>query len=171
MRKTRLLAGSMLSLLVLASVVASQEPGRKPKNACTAIQVTSPDAPAQTSPGSTKPGSTTKFSTFSASTILDLKLEVGLSPGVKGGQHQLEFKVFTPKGHLYQSLPATMAAPTAIPGQPDRMSPKRTAEATLPVAGTTIVTNSLYGEWRVEAYFDGARETACARPVFFVIEP
>lgn len=168
MRTTQLLLGSTLSLLALTSAGASgawKDPSeRRSSSACTAIQVTAPDSPQPTRK------SRKKIPTFSASSILDLKLEAALSPAVKG-QHQLEFKVFTPKGHLYQSLPATMAAPAAVPDRRKRENPKRTAAATLPVAGTTIVTNSLYGQWRVEAYLDGERDTACARPVSFAIEP
>lgn len=162
MRTTNVLLGSAVSLLVLASPGASSD-RKSPTNACTAIQVTAPDAPAQ-------PKRTAKKKpTFSASSILDLKLDVTLSPAVKG-QHQVEFKVYTPKGHLYQGLLATMTAPA---GNADRQREiqKRTASATLPVAGTTIVTSSLYGEWKVEAFLDGERETACAKPLSFAIEP
>ncbi|MGH9391805.1 MAG: hypothetical protein ACRD1Z_19560 [Vicinamibacteria bacterium] len=166
MRTTNLLLGCTLSLLVLASTGAPSDrknsAERKSTNACTAIQVTAPDAPPQTKRRSKK-----KAPTFSASSILDLKLEAAVK-----GQHQLEFKVYTPKGHLYQSLTAAMmGAPTASDGRRQRESQKRTASATLPVAGTTIVTNSLYGEWKVEAYLDGERDTACAKPRFFVIAP
>ena len=163
MRAPRLLLGCTLSLLVLASPGVSSD-RKSPTNACTAIQVTAPDAPAQPKRRAKKKP------TFAASSILDLKLDVALSPAVKG-QHQLEFKVYTPKGHLYQGLLATMTAPAANPDRRQRESPKRTASATLPVAGTMIVTNSLYGEWKVEAFLDGERETACAKPLSFVIEP
>ena len=163
MRTTKILLGCTLSLLVLASPGVSSD-RKSPTNACTAIQVTAPDAPAQAK------RKAKKKPTFSASTILDLKLEVALSPAVKG-QHQLEFKVYTPKGHLYQSLSATMNAPAASADRRKRESAKRTAAATLPVAGTTIVTNSLYGEWRVEASLDGERETTCGKAFLFVIEP
>ena len=163
MRMTNLLLGCTLSLLLLASPGVSSD-RTSPTNACTAIQVTAPDAPAQPKRRAKKKP------TFSASTILDLKLEVTLSNAVKG-QHQLEFKVYTPKGHLYQGLLATMTAPAANADRRQRGSPKRTASATLPVAGTTIVTNSLYGEWKVEAFLDGERETACAKPLSFMIEP
>jgi hypothetical protein len=162
MRAPRLLLGCTLSLLVLASPGVSSD-RKSPTNACSAIQVTAPDAPAQPKRRAKKP-------TFSASSILDLKLEVSLSPAMKG-QHQLEFKVYAPKGHLYQGLLATMTAPAANPDRGQRESPKRTASATLPVAGTMIVTNSLYGEWKVEVFLDGERETACAKPLSFAIEP
>jgi hypothetical protein len=42
--------------------------------------------------------------------------------------------------------------------------------ARLPVAGTTIVNNSLYGTWKAEAYLVG-EQTACARARSFVINP
>jgi hypothetical protein len=165
------LLGSTLSFLVFLVFLVDPSTGapakpaaRKSSNACTAIQVTAPDAPAQPK------RKAKKKATFSASSILDLKLEGSLSPALKG-QHQVEFKVYTPKGHLYQSLPATLSAPASSADRRARESAKRAAVATLPVAGTTIVTNSLYGEWRVEAFLDGDRETACARPVSFVIEP
>lgn len=168
MRTKRVLLGSTLGLLVLASAgtpsAATKPTDRKSSNACTAIQVTAPDAPVQPK------RKAKKKLTFSASSILDLQLEGALSPSVKG-QHQVEFKVYTPKGHLYQTLPATMSTPASGTDRRMRESPKRTAVATLPVAGTTIVTNSLYGEWRVEAFLDGERETVCTRPVSFVIEP
>ena len=161
MRTTNVLLGCTLSLLLLASPGVSSD-RRSPTNACTAIQVTAPDAPAQVKRRAKKKP------TFSASSILDLKLEVVLSAAVKG-HHQLEFKVYTPKGHLYQSLSAAMAAGAA--NEEKRRGQKRTAAATLPVAGTTIVTNSLYGEWRVDAFLDGERETACGKALSFVIEP
>jgi hypothetical protein len=37
------------------------------------------------------------------------------------------------------------------------------------MAGTPVVTNALFGEWRAEVYLDGA-ETPCVRPLEFVIE-
>ncbi len=162
MRTTNVLLACTLGLLLLASPGVSSD-RKSPTNACTAIQVTAPDAPAQ-------PKRTAKKPTFSASSILDLKLEAALSPAVKG-QHQLEFKVYTPKGHLYQSLSATMNARAASADRRDRETPKRTASATLPVAGTTIVTNSLYGGWRVEAFLDGEREATCGKALLFVIQP
>jgi len=170
MRMTNVLLGCTASLLVLASPGVSssdrkESAERKRNNACTAIQVTAPDAPPQTKRRIKK-----KRPTFSASSILDLKLEAALAAAVKG-QHQLEFKVYTPKGHLYQSLTAAMSAPAAKDDRREREGQKRIASATLPVAGTTIVTNSLYGEWKVEAFLDGERDVACAKPLSFVIEP
>jgi hypothetical protein len=160
MRTRYALLGCTMSLLVLASTGTSAD--RKSANGCTSIRVTSPDAP-QPSNRSKK-----RVPTFSASSILDLKIEATLSPAVKE-QHQLEFKVYTPKGHLYQSLPATMSAPASNGDR--REGQKRTASAMLPVAGTTIVASSLYGQWKVEAFLNGGRDVACAPPFTFAIEP
>jgi hypothetical protein len=165
MRTTNVLLGCTLSLVLASPGVSSDrkrsDVGRKSTNACSAVQVTAPDAPPQTKRRAKK-----KLPTFSASTILDLKLEASVK-----GEHQVEFKVYTPKGHLYQSLAATMSVPAKKDGRRPREAKKGTASATLPVAGTTIVNSSLYGEWRVEAFLDGEREVACAKPLSFVIEP
>jgi hypothetical protein len=42
------------------------------------------------------------------------------------------------------------------------------AEVTLPVAGTSIVSNSLYGEWTAEAVVED-EGAACAQPMTFTI--
>jgi len=165
MRTTNVLLGCTLSLVLASPGVSSDrkksDVERKSTNACTVVQVTAPDAPPQT-----KRRAKRKLPTFSASTVLDLKLEAAVK-----GEHQLEFRVYTPKGHLYQSLEAAMSAPAAKDGRRHRETKKSTASATLPVAGTTIVTSSLYGEWKLEAFLDGEREVACAKPLSFVIEP
>lgn len=163
MRTTNVLLGCTLSLVLASPGVSSDRKDsreRKSTNACTSVQVTAPDVP---SPAKRR---AKKLPTFSASTILDLNLEAAVK-----GEHQLEFKVYTPKGHLYQSLTATMSAPLATDGRRTREPKKGSASATLPVAGTTIVNSSLYGEWKVEAFLDGEREIACAKPLSFVIEP
>lgn len=163
MKRVSVFLGCTVSMLLLASPGVSSD--RNGTNACSAIQVTSPDAPAKAQRRSKK------APTFSAAAILDLKLEATLSPAVKG-QHQVEFKVYTPKGHLYQSLTAmTASSAAAAQGGRQRGGKKTAAAVMLPVAGTTIVTNSLYGQWKVEAFLDGEREAACAKPLSFVIEP
>jgi len=163
MRPTDLILGCCASLLVLAAPGAASE-RKTPTSACAGIQVTAPDAPAPTK------RKAKKKPTFSASSILDLELEVALSPALKG-QRRLELKVYTPKGHLYQTLSTTVKTNAASLDRRKRESPKRTAAAMLPVAGTTIVTSSLYGEWKVEAILDGERETTCGKPLYFLIDP
>ena len=41
-------------------------------------------------------------------------------------------------------------------------------DVSFPVAGSTIVTSSLYGRWKVEIFLDGAADP-CGRPTFFHI--
>lgn len=111
---------------------------------------------------------------FSAATVLDVDFAILFSKKVAeqfSGVHIVEFRVYTPQGHLYQSLSIPMTNDAhragerhAVPGYPDPM-PVRVlhpirrgnghgmyAEVTLPVAGTSIVNSSLYGEWKAEAY-------------------
>jgi hypothetical protein len=165
MRTTKLLLGCTLSLVLASPGLSSDrkkpDVERRSTNACSAVQVTAPDAPPATKRRAKK-----KLPTFSASAILDLKLEAAVK-----GEHQVEFKIYTPNGHLYQSLTAEVSAPEAKEGRRHREAKNRTASATLPVAGTTIVNSSLYGEWMVEAFLDGKREVACAKPLSFAIEP
>ena len=42
--------------------------------------------------------------------------------------------------------------------------------AVLPGAGTSIVSSSMYGTWKVEAFLDGS-EKRCSSPTKFVIQP
>jgi hypothetical protein len=127
--------------------------------------------------------------TFSATRILDLRLDTVIGATVQGS-HLLQLKLYTPKGHLYQvlSVPFTVAAgdearPAAkrwVDGYPEPLDEQRAkpidhlgtarrgVSATLPVAGTSIMTNSLYGQWMVEPYLDDER---CGAARTFVIGP
>jgi hypothetical protein len=152
-----------LGLLLYASSGASSD--RNPSNECGVIQVTAPGVPAAAK------RRVKKLPTFSASSVLDLKIETALSPALKG-PHQVEFRLFTPNGHLYQALPATVTAPAPATDRRNRdVARQQMASAMFPVAGTTIVSSSLYGEWKVEAFLDGERTVACTKPISFVIDP
>src|SRR5262245_9436002 len=120
---------SCLSLLAFAASGSSSD--RDLSNACGAVQITSPDVPAATK------RRVKKLPTFSASSILDLKIETALSSALKG-PHAVEFRLYTPNGHLYQALPANVVAPSPSGDRRNRQIPKQTASAILPVAGTTI---------------------------------
>ncbi|HEY7818121.1 MAG TPA: hypothetical protein VIG29_07885 [Vicinamibacteria bacterium] len=140
----------------------SPDAKRPVNHACSAIQVSSASPVSSTS--LRQGGSRKKTPTFSAAIILDLRFESTIK-----GSSELRFDLYTPRGHLYQSLPATTAAPSASERQ--RGEIRRKATATLPVAGTTIVTSSLYGAWKVEAFLKNEQTTACASAVSFVISP
>jgi hypothetical protein len=148
---------------------------------CAAIQVTSPESTSRS-----------KSQTFSATKILDL--EVGaLMTRKLAGEHVLEIKVFTPRGHLYQSFAVPFASPSArtvsegprlrqVDGYPqplaeqtlrpvrDGSQVRYLVSTKLPVAGTSIMTSSLYGTWRAEAYLDGGPKP-CGPSKAFVINP
>ena len=141
---------------------------------CTALLVTSPQQP--------PPALSTAFS---ARRILDLRFGTFVRRPADGS-HLVELKVYTPRGHLYQ----TLSVPFASAGTPRglrtvegeaRPLPKQVATgtslpgtrpyevgATLPVGGTAITSNSLYGKWRVEPYLDGA---VCGPSATFEIRP
>ncbi len=117
---------------------------------------------------------------FSATEILDLQFQTTLSRPLKG-QHVLELKVYTPRGHLYQvlrvpvtspiqSVPAPRRRERIVDGRAstfndpaakvvtDEPDGKPSLGATLPVGGTSIVTSSLYGRWTVTPHLDGSLE-------------
>ena len=110
---------------------------------------------------------------FSAVRTLDLQFRVRVRRRV-APDARLELRLYTPKGHLYQTLKA------APPATDDGSSPRdvyarlrrilRPRTATLPVAGTAIVNHSLYGRWTVEPHLDG-NATPCGRARAFRIQP
>ncbi len=170
----------MGALLVLAAAPGAsaaagmRAPGR-PTEECTALVVSSPQATARNNPY------------FSATRILDLRFTSRMRRRLTG-EHLLEFKVYTPRGHLYQTLAAPFTGTArarrnrgldgrayVVPEQrqaPAREGRQRVYEvsATLPVGGTAIMANSLYGGWRVEAFLDGSLQP-CGTGARFEIQP
>ncbi len=107
---------------------------------------------------------------FSAAEILDIQLQALVSRKLTG-HHSLEFKIYTPKGNLYQSITLQFDADAPIPEGARRWRRRfQEVNAVLPVAGTSIVTSSMYGTWKVEAFLDG-NNRRCSRPRKFTIEP
>jgi hypothetical protein len=107
---------------------------------------------------------------FRASRITELQFDT-VFPRRLTGPHVLELKIFTPRGHLYQVLTVPFSGEgrggrrRRVPGNPRFLLEREMrfvgagayhVSARLPVAGTWITTNSLYGSWRVEAHVDGA---------------
>jgi hypothetical protein len=124
---------------------------------------------------------------FSAARSADLIFHV-LFNSTPAEDHVVTLKVFTPKGHLYRQFDVPLVSGTdkrfeterRLPGYPYpvpvqttstvKMN-KRTYESVdvpFPVAGSAIVTSSLYGRWNVEVLLDGAAEP-CGRPTFFIL--
>jgi len=134
---------------------------------------------------------------FRATQILDLAIGAQF-PRRLSGDHVMEFKVYTPNGHLYQTLTVPFTGEWRrrsgtqrwVHGYPrplqeeqmrelrdegersagqDSPTTRYEVEARLPVAGTWIMTNSLYGRWRVDAHLDGA--ATIAGSAHFALEP
>ena len=178
-------------LLVLCALVPASEGlaneglANHRRYRCNSLTVSSPDASAETTRRRRLPKTRTQLRlpktesrrglrTFHATAVLDLEFQVRVRRA-RSGEHRLALKVYTPNGHLYQTLSVPLAATESTddetrPRRRRRRTRSRTVSATLPVAGTTIVRSSLYGTWRVEAYLDGSTQT-CTAPRKFVIEP
>jgi hypothetical protein len=100
---------------------------------------------------------------FSATAILDLEFRTAVAS--PAGHHVLEIHVETPGGQLYQVLSAPFAASA------EAEAPARSiVSARLPIAGTPIVSHSLYGRWRVRPHLDGA-PLPCGRGRTFWLRP
>ncbi len=154
---------SLAAALDLDAVAVAQETAAR-GGGCRSVWVT---APAFGKPVSRL----RKPLTFSAEEVLDLEFQVSIPADASSAGQGLELKLFTPKGHLYQTLAVpTQPQSAGTAPAPKRRARFRTVTARLPVAGTTIVNNSLYGTWKAEAYVAGER-TACAKARSFVIQP
>ncbi len=171
---------------VLAAGIASAQQGpdfaRDDEKACKSVSFeTVPPLPKNDK------DSKGKVPSYSAHEILDLRLTIKL-----GNPHRLpellDLRFYTPNGHLYESRVVAIrtsaeeargATHRNLRGYPhpvEAQTPKetgkgagleRTVTATLPVGGTLISTNSLYGRWRVDVHADGA-PTPCASAPFAI---
>jgi len=163
MMKSVNLALGVLLLVASAESVNAQTRTRTNRARCSRVYVSSPEA------NSTR----RSRSKFSAAEIMDIQLRTRVSSKLEG-RHSLEFRIYTPNGNLYQSMKLQFdaAAVETPPANGRSRGNRRYHEVStlLPVAGTSIVSSSMYGTWRVEAFLDGA-EQGCSRPKKFVIEP
>lgn len=122
-------------------------------------------------------------SVFSARSINDLEFWVLFTPGSArrfADDHVVEFRLHSPSGSLYQATAIPFTSDNSksgkkrmLPGYPDAI-PTAVLETRIfqqgnhlgvklrvPVAGTNIVTSSLYGEWSAQAFIDG-EAVACS---------
>lgn len=156
-----MLLGFLLSLAAGSAqdvVVPGYQPRVSPSRACTAAVVTAPGFPKLKQ-------------TFSGRKILDLQFQSAAHRSVEGA-HTLHFKVFTPRGHLYQDISVRFSVePRGGTTRTSAGAPRRSPiSAGLPVAGTSITNNSLYGNWRVVPYLDDSMKP-CAAATTFKIKP
>ena len=140
----------LLLLATLGAAVAASANGRSDR--CYPIRVRAADAE-------------NRSRVFSAAAAKDLVIEVAVPD--EAASRPVRVKLFTPRGALYQVLETSAGEDGAESGRRRRRG--RTLTARFPVAGTHVTTFALFGEWRAEAYLEGA-ETACTRPLKFVIE-
>lgn len=129
---------------------------------------------------------------FSASEVLDLRLEVRLK-GEIPPTALLGLELVSPNRHVYQRqfVPITTqvrseAAAVRVDGYPFPLDVQRLsrgpatdsyqgahftgAQFTLPVAGSAITASGLYGRWRVNVTLDG-EAMACKKLLGFTIVP
>jgi len=127
-------------------------PPQPPRPECVAIQVTSPQGPA-------------KRGVFSAHAHYDLDFAVQLVPRAATPGRVVQLKLYTPRGFLYQVLETSIPQPSPRRRGRGRAVPKKhdtTTSVRLPVAGTWITQNTLYGRWKVVPYLVG-QTAACGR--------
>lgn len=123
---------------------------------------------------------------FHASMTTDLTLAV-IFPKNFQGEHEVELRLYTPGGDIYQSIRVPIAEAgrkaenRVVNGYPraiQQVVPKPEAylgtallkvEIPFPVGGTLISSNSLYGQWRIEALVDQDKKP-CGKPVYIQIE-
>lgn len=105
--------------------------------------------------------------------ILDLEFNIQLDADGLGSNHILEVAFLSPDGHLYQKMTIAFTTTTkrissrSLPGFPhpvpvQQASSRKVAgvgmvgvTTRLPVAGTAIVSHSMYGDWRFDLVLDG----------------
>jgi hypothetical protein len=88
---------------------------------------------------------------FSARHVGDLEFVLTYPRRLTG--RRVELKLYTPRGHLYQTLSETLG-PLRHRHAPGQVSLR------LPVSGTLIEQSALFGKWSVEPVLDGT-PTAC----------
>ena len=122
---------------------------------------------------------------FSAARSADLIFRVLFDHKLES-EHVVTLKVFTPNGHLYRQLDVPVVSDVGeqsaharrLRGYPYPVKVRATSsikagkknyesvDVVFPVAGSMIITSSLYGRWTVDVCLDGAAEP-CGRPTFF----
>lgn len=175
-----------MTLLLTAAVVLMAAPeshAAKKDKSCLAVLVGSPQVDPRESRWTTSPS-------FSATGVLDVEFAILFSKQIAAqfdSVHMVEFRVYTPTGALYEAITIPMttnrnraAERHRVPGYPD-LVPVRVLESVnhglgqgmfakvkLPIAGTPIVSNSLYGVWKATALVED-EPAFCGTPAEFTI--
>jgi hypothetical protein len=181
LRRARRLAMPLCALsLALAVAVPSGA-----ADVCIDVSLTSVPAPTLIFADGFESASISKWedpdpvSSFPATGILDLLFDLSMV-GELVGDAVVELAVYTPNGHLYQRLSAPVSSLAAkawtsirVEGYRDPLpvhsltaDPSTDLQLRLPVAGTPIIANSLYGTWTARVLIDG-EPADCADPLAF----
>jgi hypothetical protein len=152
--------------------------GKTDKPLCTAITAAAVE------------GARGRSNTFSAAATTDLTFQVLLDASLSG-DHTLELKLLTPRGFLYRSIVTPISigvtvgktgAHRAVDGYPAPQAVRKATPVTVagrqahqvevpfPVGGTDIQSSSIYGQWQVRAYLDGAEAPCGAELKFRIVE-
>ena len=125
-----------------------------------------------------------KLNAFSAHEIEDLVILVGLNARIEGVK-TLKLKMYTPAGHLYRNMETAVGSFEGHvygvdPGDWLKVFPEKqdgivvTFDSLvmfrLPVAGTDIVANSLYGEWEIKLFL-AEQPMTCGKRFSFKLKP
>ena len=160
---------SLLALLVLAAQVGGDTPVEANGTPSTGVRLPLCPGVRVSAPNSQVPS---RERTFSSRSVLELELRPRVRRDLPG-DHQMQLKVFTPGGFLYQVITLPLGETAAAPDPPTedrdpatRIQPELVAR--LPVAGTSITLSSLYGRWSVQPYLD-SQPSPCGPTTFFTI--
>ena len=165
----------VLVIALLVSSFASAQVGQRDAARCVGLELTSVENP--------DGWHQEKFAAYETSDIYFNYL----FPEKMEGEYLISLRIYTPNGHLYRQMdhPVILGGRAVeggrkVAGYPypvkvlttnrtvmDERSYER-ARANFPVAGTSIMTSSLYGTWRVEILVDGQLQS-CEKEIKFRI--
>jgi hypothetical protein len=131
-------------------------------------------------------------STISAQAATDVNVWVLFTPGALArfsGDHEIELRLTTPHGYLYESRTLPVSSDKDKDGQEKPvvdypfpvpyhvLQDLQIADghflaisADLPIAASPVTSYSLYGQWTAEAIVDD-ETVACSKPLTFTINP
>jgi hypothetical protein len=181
-----------IALLIAVALAVPLHADKKPKadKSCLAVSVGSKQALSSKGNNDDEREFEGGVAAFSATKVLDIQFAIIFSPTVAAqfsNAHNVELRLYTPSGNLYQSIsipitndPKRAGERHRVPGYPDLVPVQvlqsinhgggrgMFATVTLPVAGTSIVSNSLYGRWTASALVED-EIAPCAQPTAFVV--
>jgi hypothetical protein len=172
-------------VMLCAAPMVAQE---KAESDCLKLAFSSVESPKPVDPSGVDNELGTAY-TYSAQTTTDLIFNV-LFPTTMSGEGVVTLRVTTPRGHHYRQLdvPYSLSASEGgagtrrIPGYPYPMrvlTPSglelgrgsyNAIQVLFPVAGTSIVSSSLYGDWQVEGEVSGDNAGCISAAVFEITE-